>query len=63
VVRKDHSRGKVGLGALDRFTGLTFRFLRLFFFQIAGIFERCKYYAIWTLTEVRASAASIDDSH
>ncbi|KAF9649614.1 MBOAT-domain-containing protein [Thelephora ganbajun] len=24
---------------------------RLFFFQIAGFFERCKYYAIWTLTE------------
>ena len=24
-------------------------------FQIFGVFERCKYYAIWTLTEVRHS--------
>jgi lysophospholipid acyltransferase len=24
---------------------------RIGFFQICGVFERCKYYAIWTLTE------------
>jgi len=32
---------------------------RLFFFQIAGFFERSKYYAIWTLTEVRTRTLCI----
>jgi len=42
-------------------TGLTDSVPRLFFFQIAGFFERSKYYAIWTLTEVRDSQPYIDD--
>ena len=55
MVWKDHTRGKVILeGPVLIFSTLTSSVPRLFFFQIAGFFERCKYYAIWTLTEVRA---------
>jgi len=55
MVWEDHPRGKVRLEELHALNdGLTSLVPRLFFFQIAGFFERTKYYAIWTLTEVRA---------
>ena len=44
-----------------QFLGLTSSATRLLFFQIAGFFERCKYYAIWTLTEVRARSLRLND--
>lgn len=44
-------------------TGMTCSVPRLLFFQIAGFFERCKYYAVWTLTEVRICTLSTNNPY
>ena len=64
MVRQDYFRRTVGLHPIRAWLiGLTPLVLRLLFFQIAGFFERCKYYAIWTLTEVCVYPLPVSDPY